>query len=314
MHLDSEDLAGARSTGGVGRHEDNILTGVDKTLLNTSGKHITNTLDLVDAGDRAAHRGGGVPGRRPGHVVEAVKHSLDSHLANIRDIDLDTLPPGHVLGILEQVVSHPAGDGDDRDGLGNEVLLPADTDKHRPHLVTDLVVALLLVSGSVAIHLVDTNDKLLHTEQVDDTGVLPGLALDLSGLGITLLDGSGEVTVSGNHEKGNVSLGSARDHVLDEIPVARGIDDGVVPLVGEELLGGASDGHTTLALLLLPVHVEGKGERGLAKVGSLLLQLLKLTLRDTSELEQKTSGGGRLSGVDVTTDHNGHMLLLSHGA
>ena len=34
-----------------------------------------------------------------------------------------------------------------------------------------------------------------------------------------------------------------------------GINDGVVPLVGEELLGGAGDGHTTCALLLLGVHV-----------------------------------------------------------
>ena len=63
--------------------------------------------------------------------------------------------------------------------------------------------------------------------------------------------------------------------------MARGIDDGVVPLVGEELLGGAGDGHTTLTLLLLPVHVEGESEGGLAKVGSLFLQLLELTLGDT---------------------------------
>jgi hypothetical protein len=63
--------------------------------------------------------------------------------------------------------------------------------------------------------------------------------------------------------------------------VSWSIDDGVVPLVGEELLGGARDGHSALTLLLLPVHVEGESEGGLAKVGSLFLQLLELTFGDT---------------------------------
>eukprot|EP00961_Rhodomonas_salina_P029710 400106-Rhodomonas_salina.1 len=87
-----------------------------------------------------------------------------------------------------------------------------------------------------------------------------------------------------------------------------------MPLVGEELLGGAGDGHTALALLLLPVHVEGEGEGRLAKVGSLLLELLKLTLGDTAELEQKTTGGGRLAGVDMAADNDGQVLLLRHSA
>lgn len=78
-----------------------------------------------------------------------------------------------------------------------------------------------------------------------------------------------------------------------------GINDRVVPLVCEELLGGAGDGHTTLTLLLLPVHVEGKGEGLLAQGSSLLLELLKLTLRDTTQLEQQTSSGGGLAGVNM---------------
>eukprot|EP00297_Palpitomonas_bilix_P021909 CAMPEP_0113893306 /NCGR_PEP_ID=MMETSP0780_2-20120614/16003_1 /TAXON_ID=652834 /ORGANISM="Palpitomonas bilix" /LENGTH=53 /DNA_ID=CAMNT_0000883549 /DNA_START=18 /DNA_END=176 /DNA_ORIENTATION=+ /assembly_acc=CAM_ASM_000599 len=53
--------------------------------------------------------------------------------------------------------------------------------------------------------------------------------------------------------------------------MAGGIDDGVVVLVGEELLGSASNGHTTLTLLLLPVHVEGEGKGRLTERGSLLL-------------------------------------------
>merc|ERR1719484_289910 len=99
-------------------------------------------------------------------------------------------------------------------------------------------------------------------------------------------------------QQGDVGLGGAGDHVLDEIPVARRINDGVVPLLGEELLGGAGDGHTTLALLLLAIHVERESERRLAEALSLLLQLLHLTLWDTAQLKEQTSSGGGLAGVD----------------
>ena len=67
-------------------------------------------------------------------------------------------------------------------------------------------------------------------------------------------------TIGWNHQQGDIGLGGAGNHVLDEIAMAGGIDDGVVPLGGVELLGGAGDGHTTLTLLLLAIHVEGEGE------------------------------------------------------
>jgi len=51
------------------------------------------------------------------------------------------------------------------------------------------------------------------------------------------------------------------------------------------LLRRARDGHTTLTLLLLAVHVEREGKRTLAETLGLLLQLLQLTLRQTAELE-----------------------------
>mmetsp|Transcript_32894 Transcript_32894/g.73903 ORF Transcript_32894/g.73903 Transcript_32894/m.73903 type:complete len:320 (-) Transcript_32894:22-981(-) len=314
MHLNSEDLAFAWGTRSVSGHEDNILSGVDDTLLDTSSQHVTNTLDLVDARDGAAHGGIDVTLGRAGKVVEAVEEGLDLHLVRSSlDGNLDSVPPGHVGGLDEEVVSHPARDGDNGDGSSDELLLPSNTDEHVPHLIADLVVALLLVSGSVGVHLVDSDDELLDTEKVEDTSVLAGLSLDLSGLGISLLDGGGEITVSGNHEKSDVSLGGSGDHVLDEISMARGVDDGVVPLVGEELLGGACDGHTTLTLLLLPVHVEGEGEGRLAEVGSLFLELLELTLGDTSKLEEETSSGGGLARVDMAADNDGKMLLLCHG-
>lgn len=73
-------------------------------------------------------------------------------------------------------------------------------------------------------------------------------------------------------------------------PPTWGIDDGVMVLLSEELLGGAGNGHTTGALLLLGVHVEGEGEGGLAQAGGLLLQLLQLTLGDAAQLEDEAAG------------------------
>jgi hypothetical protein len=125
---------------------------------------------------------------------------------------------------------------------------------------------------------------------------------------VTLLNGSGEVTIGGDHEKAHIGLCGTRNHVLDEITMARSVDDGVVPNIREELLGGARDGDTTLALFLLTVHVEGESERRLAEGGSLFLQLLKLTLGNTAELEEQAAGGSGLAGIDMSTDDDRKML------
>jgi hypothetical protein len=60
--------------------------------------------------------------------------------------------------------------------------------------------------------------------------------------------------------------------------VSGGINDGVVTLLSVELLGSASDGHTTLTLLLLGVHIERKVEGRLTKTLGLSLELFDLTL------------------------------------
>merc|ERR1719253_788243 len=312
VHLDLEHLTGARVGGGVGRQEDDLLVRLDDTLLDAAGQDITDTLDLVDTRDRQTHRGVDRALRDAAHVVQAVEEGVTVDGLGA-DLDVSALPPGHVGGLLDQVVTAPTGDRHVGDAGLNEVLLPADLRQHGAHLVGDLVVAGLLVASHVAVHLVDTDDDLLDTEQVDQTGVLTGLALDLTGLVVTTLDGDGEVTISRDHDHGNIGLGGTGNHVLDEITVTRGIDDGVVPLRGEELLGGHGDGHTTLTLLLLTVHVEREGKGRLAQAVGLGLQLLELTLLDTAQLEEKVSGGGGLTRVDVTADHDRQMLLALSG-
>merc|ERR1719223_1965100 len=140
--------------------------------------------------------------------------------------------------------------------------------------------------------------------------MLAGLSLNFTSLVVALGNGCGEITVSRNHDQRHICLRGPSDHVLDEIAVARGINDGVVPLLCVELLGSASNGHTTLALLLLPVHVESKSEGPLAQTLSLSLQLLELTLWQTSELKDQAACGGALATVDMATNDNGEVLLL----
>ena len=299
MHLDGEHLAATSVGGGVGGHEDNISVLGDLTLLDAAGEDITDTLNLVDTGDGHAHVLVGVTLGGAGHVVESVEELVDVQLLAAEGDDVDAVPPLHVVGLLEEVVTHPAGDRDDGDAVGDEVLLPANLHKHVLHLIADLVVALLGVLGDIAIHLVDTNDELLDTQQVDETGMLASLALDFTGLVVATLDGGDEVTIGGNHQASNIGLGGTGNHVLDEIAMAGGIDDGVVPLLGEELLGGAGDGHTTLTLLLLAIHEEREGERRLTETVGLSLELLHFTLGDTAELEEQTTGGRGLAGVDL---------------
>mmetsp|Transcript_76454 Transcript_76454/g.120632 ORF Transcript_76454/g.120632 Transcript_76454/m.120632 type:complete len:492 (-) Transcript_76454:62-1537(-) len=312
VHLHGEDLACAWVGGSVSGQEDHLLTRLHHALLDTSGKHITHTLDLVDAGDWHAHGGAHRTLRHTAHLVQHIVHgvNVDGLAANLNIL---TLPPAHVLRLLQQVVTHPAGDWHHRGALLNEVLLPANLHQHALHLVGNLVIPGLLVAGSVAVHLVHTNADLLHTQQVDKAGVLTSLSLDLTSLVVALGNGSGEVTISWHHDQCHISLGGTGNHVLDEVTVAWGIDDGVVPLLGEELLGGACNGHTTLTLLLLSVHEEGKCERALAQTLGFRLQLLQITLRQATQLKDQAAGGGALPTVDMAADHNGKVRLLRVG-
>ena len=78
------------------------------------------------------------------------------------------------------------------------------------------------------VHLVDGNDELPDTEGEGKESVLAGLAI----LGDTSL----ELTSAGsNDEDSAVGLGGTSDHVLDEIKVTGGVDDGDYGVVSKEL-------------------------------------------------------------------------------
>merc|ERR1711939_803144 len=207
VHLDGEDLARARVRCRVRWQEDDLLTWLHDALLDAAGEDIADTLDLVDARDWHAHWGADWALRDTAHLVEHVIDGVDVD-GLTTNWNVHALPPGHVGGLLDKVVTHPARDWHERSGLLNEVLLPADLHEHGLHLVHDLLVAGNLVASGVAVHLVHTDADLLHAEQVDKAGVLTSLALNLTSLVVALGDGGGEVTVGRNHDKSDVGLGS----------------------------------------------------------------------------------------------------------
>jgi len=128
-------------------------------------------------------------------------------------------------------------------------------------------------------------------------------------------DTSLELTsTSSNDENGAISLGGTCDHVLDEITVTWGIDDGDVVLGGLELPESDIDGDTTLTLGLQFVEHPCVLEGAFAQLGGFLLELLDGTLVDTSALVDQMTGGGGLAGVDMADNDDVNMrLLLTHG-
>ena len=92
----------------------------------------------------------------------------------------------------------------------------------------------------------------------------------LTGLAI-LGDTSLELTsTGGNDENGAVSLRGTSDHVLDEVTVTGGINDGDLILGSLELPEGNIDGDTTLTLGLELVKNPGVLEGTLTELSGFL--------------------------------------------
>ena len=147
----------------------------------------------------------------------------------------------------------PSGDGDEGDG-GWVVtdLLDVVGD-----FLLDFLETALVVWGLGGVHLVDTDDELLHAQGVGEESVLTGLAV--------LGDTGFEFTSTGSDDQDTaISLGGSSDHVLDEISVSGSVNDGDVELGGLELPESNVDGDTTLALGLQLVQHPGVLEGTLA--------------------------------------------------
>merc|ERR1719510_596516 len=295
VHLHRLDLSG-QLVGGEGDDH----AGLDDAGLDTAHGDCANTSDLVDILKGKPER---LVGRSRGRNdrVESLEESHPAGLA-LLPLHAPALVPGHVLGGLDHVVSMPARDGHE----GDSGRVVADLLDEAGDLLADLLEPGLAVGRLGGVHLVGSHDELLHPEGVGKQGVLPGLAI-LGDAGLELSSSRGD------DEHSAVSLGGSGDHVLDEVTMSGGVDDGDIVLGSLELPESDVDGDTTLTLSLQFVQHPGVLERALAGLLGLLLELLDGPLVNTSALvDQMTSGGG-LAGVDVSDDNNVNMsLFLAH--
>jgi len=216
--------------------------------------------------------------------------------------DGPSLVPGHVGGGCDHVVSVPSGNGDE----GNGSRIVTDLLDEASDFLLDFLETGLAVWRLGGVDLVDSDDELLDTQGVGEKSVLAGLTvLGDTGLELTSTGGDDQHTAIG--------LGGSRDHVLDEIPVAGGIDDGDVKLGSLELPESDIDGDTTLTFGLQLIQDPGILEGTLAHLLGFLLELLNGTLVDTTALVDQVTSGRRLAGVDVTDDDDVDVsLFLTH--
>jgi len=277
MHLDGLDLS-AQVSGGEG---DNHVR-LEGSSLNTTDGNCSNTSDLVDI----------LEGDTEGLVRRSL--GLNNGVEGLEEGE--SLVPAEVGGLLEHVVSVESRDGDEVDLLG----VVSDLLDERRSLLDDFVVSGLSPVDGLLIHLVDGDDHLTDTEGEGKKGVLTGLSR-LGNTGLELSSGGG------NDQHGGISLGSSSDHVLDEVTMSGGINDGDIVLGSLELPEGNVDGDTTLTLGLEFVQHPGVLERSLAHLSGLLLELLDGSLVDTTALVDQVTGGGGLTGIHVSNNDNVDM-------
>merc|ERR1719348_2613689 len=295
VHLDRLDLSGEVDGGESDDH-----AGLDDSSLNTTNGHCANATNLINILEGQPE---GLVGGPAGwdDRVESLKQSHTVGLA-LLSLHVPALVPAHVGRGLNHVVAVPSGDGDEGHSSG----VIADLLDESGHLLLDLLKPSLGVGWLGGVHLVDSHDELLDTQGVCKEGVLPGLTI----LGDTCLELSGS---RGNDQDSTIGLAGSSDHVLDEVTMTGGVDDGDVVLGSLELPEGNINGDATLTLGLQLVHHPRILEGTLARLLGLLLELLNCPLVDSTALVDQMAGGGGLARVHVADDHDVDVdLLLSH--
>jgi len=303
VHLHGFDLSGD-----VGRGEGDNHARLDDTGLDTTDGHCSDTADLVDVLKWETERLVGGTLRRDDGVQSVDEGHTGSHGALdvlgptlfLLAISVSSGPPGHLLGFLQHVVSVPSGNRTEDDFLG---VVPDLLDVSLDFLTDLQETSLAVRSGRSGVHLVDTNDELLDSKGVSEESVLTGLSV-LGDTGFKL------TSTSGDDEHTAIGLGGASDHVLDEIPVARSVDDGDVVILGLELPQSDIDGDTTFTLGLELVQNPGVLEGALAHLLGFLLELFDDTLVDSTAFVDEMAGRGRLARVDVTDNDDVDVELF----
>jgi len=298
-------------SGDIGRGEGDNHARLDYTGLDTTDGHRSDTANLVDVLERETEGlvGGtlrwddGVQSVDKGHTASHGALDVLGPTLFLLAVSVSSGPPGHLFGFLQHVVSVPSGDGAEDDFFG---VVPNLLDVTLDFLTDLQETSLAVRSGRGGVHLVDTDDELLDSEGVSEESVLTGLSV-LGDTGFKL------TSTGGDDEHTAIGLGGASDHVLDEIPVARSVDDGDVVILGLELPQSDIDGDTTFTLGLELVQNPGILEGPFAHLLSLLLELLDDTLVDAAAFVNEMAGGGRFAGIYVANHYDVDVqLFLTH--
>merc|ERR1719334_2970580 len=288
-------------SGDVGGGETDDHAGLDDTGLDTTDGHCSDTANLVHVLEweterlvgGALRRDDGVQGIDEGETGGDGSLDVLGPTLFLLAIAVSSGPPGHLLGFLQHVVSVPSGNGAEDDFLG---IVSALLDVALNFLTDFQETGLAVRSRGGGVHLLDS-------ESVGEESVLTRLSV-LRDTGFEL------ASTGGDDEHTAIGLGSASDHVLDEIPVAWGVDDGDVVVLGLELPQGDIDGDTTLTLGLKLVQHPGIFEGALAHLLGFLLELLDDTLVDATAFVDEMAGGGRLARVDVADNDDVNVQLF----
>ncbi|EEQ36353.1 elongation factor 1-alpha [Clavispora lusitaniae ATCC 42720] len=293
VHFHGLDFSGDTSWSKGDNH-----TGLDDTGLNSTDWHSTNTTNLVDILQWQSQWLVGWS-RRWLNGVNGLQQGLTGGLTRL-GLLLPTLVPWAVGGWLNHVVTVPTRDWDEWNSLRVVTNL---LDEVRGFLDDFLESRLVPLDG---VHLVDSNNQSLDTQGVSQQSVLSGLTV-LRDTGFELTD-----TTSDNQDS-TVSLGSTSDHVLDEISVTWSVNDGNVVLWSLELPQSDIDGDTSFSLSLQLVQNPSVLERTLTQFSGFLLELFNSSLVNTTTLVNQVTGGGRLTGIDVTDNNDVDVsFLLTH--
>ena len=202
-----------------------------------------------------------------------------------------SLVPWHVVGITDHVVTNPSGNWDE----WNVIELVTNLFKIKTNLVFDLLVSGLLVVSTLGVHLVAADDHLLDSHGESEKSVFSGLSfLGPSGLEFSRW--------GSDHEDGDISLGGTGNHVLNEISMSWGINDGEDGGSRLEFPECDINGDTSLSLGLEFIKYPSVFERCFTHLFGFLLELGNSSLIDTTAFVDKMTGRGRFSRVDVTND------------
>jgi len=280
MHFD-----GFAISGGSHWSEGDVHVWLDDTSLDSTDWDSSDTRDLVD-------------------ILEWESEWLEDWslwwLDGIESFEEErSLVPWHVVGWLEHVVTNPTGNWDE----WNVFDLVTNLFKIEGDLGFDFVVSLFFVVGTLGVHLVAADDHLLDTHGESEKSVLSGLTfLGPSGLELTRW--------GSDHEDGDISLGGTGNHVLDEISVSWGINDGEDGGSRLEFPKSDIDGDTSFSLGLEFIEYPSVFEGSFTHFFGFFLELGNGSLINTTAFVDEMTGGGGFSRVDVTNDDEGDVCLF----